>query len=73
MNDKNYESQRAEAQKLANEAAHSSPDYARRGGCDFGLERNFFGTYRFWRLPLPHNRCGHELRCEIVLPEINRF
>jgi hypothetical protein len=65
---------RAEAQRLANDAARTTPDYSRKGGCDWGLEYNeLFNTFSFRRLPLPHNRYGHELRMEVVRPEINRF
>lgn len=71
---KTYEEARNEAQRLANEAARATPDYAKKGGCDWGLERNkIFKEYSIYRLPLPHNRYGFELRCEVVMPEINRF
>lgn len=71
---KDYDEARAAAQKLANEAAMLMPDYAKRGGCDWMLERNeLFKTYSIRRLPLPQNRYGHELRAEVVMPEINRF
>lgn len=71
---KTWDAARAEAQKLANEAAKLTPDYAKRGGCDWGLEFN--NLFKFWtirRLPLPQNRYGFETRCEVVMPEINRF
>ncbi len=72
--DAKYTAARAEAQLAANEAARATPDYAKKGGCDFGLEYNkLFKTFSFRRLPLPQNRYGHELRCEVVMPEINRF
>jgi len=71
---KDYNEAREEAQRLANEAARAMPDYAKKGGCDWGLEYNsLFKTYAIRRLPLPHNRYGHELQCEVVLPELNRF
>ncbi len=71
---KDYSVARAEVQKLANAAALAAPDYAKKGGCDFMLEKNpYYKTYFWRRLPLPQNRFGHELRCEVVMPEINRF
>jgi hypothetical protein len=74
MDRKDYKKVREEVQKMANDAARASPAYAKKGGCDFGLEFNsLFKEYNFFRLPLPENRCGHELRCEVVMPEINRF
>lgn len=36
-------------------------------GYDFGVERNAFG-YTYFMLPRAENRCGHELRCEVVHP-----
>lgn len=39
-------------------------------GKDFGLEKNsLFNYFRFFGLPNPENRRGHELRCEVVRPE----
>ena len=71
---KSYVEARTEAQRLANEAAKTSPEYAKKGGCDWRLEYNpLFKEYSIGRLPLPQNRYGFELRCEVVMPEINRF
>lgn len=71
---KTYKEARDEAQRLANEAARLMPDYAKKGGCDWMLEHNsLFKEYSIRRLPLPNNRYGHELRAEVVMPEINRF
>lgn len=54
-----YTACRADAQTEAN-----------RSGADQGLEYNpLFKFYRFWRLPKPENRFGHELRCEVVRSE----
>lgn len=50
---------RAEAQARANES-----------GQEIGLEANdLFRTFNSFALPLPQNRQGHELRCEVVRPE----
>ncbi len=71
---KDYNLARAAVQKEANDAARADPDYAKKGGCDFMLEKNpLFKTWSWRRLPLPQNRYGHELRVEVVMPEINRF
>lgn len=49
---------RAEAQKKADEM-----------GYDYGLEANdIFKTFSHFMLPCAKNRCGHELRCEVVHP-----
>jgi hypothetical protein len=54
-----YRECRAQAQAAAN-----------RTGYDHGLEANdLFKTFRFFMLPRKENRCGHELRCEVVHPE----
>ena len=70
---KTYDEARAVAQAKANDMARANPGYAKRGGCDFGLERYPGGGYHVFLLPLPRNRFGHELACEVVMPEINRF
>jgi hypothetical protein len=37
-------------------------------GFDRGLESNeLFRSFRFFMLPQKQNRCGHELRCEVVM------
>jgi len=42
---------------------------ARQLQMDVGIELNkLFGTYHVFLLPTPQNRCGHELRCEVVTP-----
>lgn len=54
-----YQTARAEAQAKANAT-----------GFDHGLERNdLFKSFRVFMLPRRENRCGHELRCEVVSPE----
>lgn len=63
----NYHEIRAKAQAEANATAQAYPEYARKGGCQFGIEKHCFG-YSYFRLPLPQNRQGHELRCEVVTP-----
>lgn len=74
LKDRMYHDARAKAQQQANEAAKAMPDYAKKGGCDWGLEWNaLYKEYMMRRLPLPQNRFGHELRCEAVMPELNRF
>ena len=56
---KDYRDARARAQALAN-----------RLGADVGLEYNsLFREYSIFGLPRKANRCGHELRCEVVYPE----
>jgi hypothetical protein len=56
---KDYRVARAEAQKRANEF-----------GYDYGLEKNkLFNTYTVFILPRMENRCGHELRCEVISAE----
>lgn len=53
-----YRTARAEAQRKANEL-----------GFDHGLEANdLFRTWHVFLLPEPKNRCGYELRCEVVIP-----
>lgn len=42
-------------------------DKANRLGMDIGLARDAFG-YSTFLLPRPENRCGHELRCEVIRP-----
>lgn len=49
------------AQKLADQPPHHS----------YGIEKNLSGIGDSWHvflLPLPKNRYGHELRCEVVDP-----
>lgn len=54
-----YRKVRAEAQAKANAL-----------GIDVGLEANdLFREWRFFLLPKAENRRGHELRCEVVMPE----
>ncbi len=49
-----YDAAKAAAQKSANES-----------GFDYGVEK--LGTeFRSFMLPQKRNRCGHELRCEVV-------
>ncbi len=51
-----YIAARRDAQRKANET-----------GFDYGLEFNpLFKTWRSFMLPQARNRCGHELRCEVV-------
>lgn len=51
-----YRAVRAEAQAAAN-----------ADGYDRGIEANdLFRTFRSFMLPQKTNRCGHELRCEVV-------
>lgn len=57
----NYETTRRGAQEMANQSGH-----------DVGIEkRNEFGAtvYSASYLPKPENRCGWELRCEVVQPD----
>ena len=54
-----YRTARALAQSAANES-----------GYDYGLEYNsVFFEYRVFLLPARQHRSGHELRCEVVMPE----
>lgn len=41
-------------------------------GTDQGIEKNQYttGGFRVFMLPRPENRCGHELRCEVVTPAL---
>lgn len=40
-------------------------------GYDYGIERNdLFKEFRVFMLPMKSNRCGHELRCEVVHPTL---
>jgi hypothetical protein len=55
MNRKNYSEVRAKAQ------AEADAD-----GFDRGLEK-FYDGYSYRMLPEKRNRCGHELRCEVVM------
>lgn len=56
---KAYEAARAKAQAKANET-----------GYDHGIERNdLFKEFHVFMLPQRHNRCGHELTCEVVMCE----
>ena len=46
-------------------------DKANATGCDHGIEQNkLFRTYREFLLPMAKFRTGHELRCEVVHPEL---
>lgn len=65
-----YEEFRARAQKEANEAARLNPEYAARRGCEWGIWKNAFGEFTMMRLPLPQNRAGMELQCDVVYPEL---
>ncbi len=59
MNNKDYKIVRAFAQQRANAT-----------GFDHGVSKNsLFGTYEARMLPRAENRCGDELRCEVVHPE----
>lgn len=54
--DAKYRSARDEAQRRADAS-----------GCDVGIERNdLLREFRVFGLPRRENRCGHELRCEVV-------
>jgi hypothetical protein len=54
-----YDVVRAEAQEKANDT-----------GFDYGIEQDpFFMSFRSFMLPRKTNRCGHELRCEVVMCE----
>ncbi len=54
-----YEEARAEAQRRANET-----------GFDIGVELNdVFKNFSVFMLPRRENRCGHELKCEVVMAE----
>lgn len=56
---RSYQVARAEAQARANAL-----------GCDVGLEANdLFRTWHTFLLPARQYRQGHELRCEVVMPE----
>lgn len=65
----NYKEIRQTAQLEANKAALANPEYAAIGGCDFGIWENAFG-FTYMRLPLPKNRFGKELSCEVVSPAL---
>jgi hypothetical protein len=56
--DDEYRTVRAEAQRRANQS-----------GVDYGVEK-LGGHYRYFMLPQKKNRTGHELRCEVVMPEL---
>jgi len=57
--DTKYRAARAKAQQSANET-----------GYDYGLEANdVFREFSVFMLPQKQNRCGHELRCEVVSSE----
>jgi len=57
---KNY----GEAYAYARKQTMLLPNY------DFGLERNrVFNTFTVFMLPAPEYRCGHELRCQVVVPD----
>jgi len=54
--DAKYRAARAEAQRAAN-----------ADGYDRGIEANdLMKEWRVFMLPQKRNRCGHELRCEVV-------
>lgn len=42
-------------------------DKANRIGMDVGIARDAFG-YSTFLLPRPENRCGRDLRCEVIRP-----
>ena len=43
---------------------------ANADGMDRGIERNdLFREFRVFMLPRRENRCGHEMRCEVVSAE----
>ena len=53
--------------KLARKDAQEKADLT---GHDYGIELNsLFKTYSVFILPQRKNRCGHELRCEVVHPQ----
>lgn len=55
---RSYKNVRIQAQTEANEM-----------GCDFGLEFNkLFKEYNYFILPSEKNRCGFQLRCEVIRP-----
>jgi hypothetical protein len=43
-------------------------------GQDHGIEKQHaaYGGFSVFMLPRPEHRCGHELRCEVVSPELAR-
>lgn len=50
----------------AHEEAQSKADLT---GHDHGIEANdLMKTWHVFMLPMAKNRCGHELRCEVVHP-----
>ena len=53
-----------EAYKYARKQASEMPNF------DFGLERNkHMNTFAVFMLPAPEYRRGHELRCQVVVPD----
>jgi hypothetical protein len=55
--DTRYRDARSDAQARANET-----------GYDYGIELNeLFKTWHVFMLPMKKHRCGHELRCEVVM------
>ena len=53
------------------DAYDAAVDDARRYKCDIGIEK-LNGEFRVFMLPKPKNRCGFELRCEVVTPDSPR-
>ena len=54
------------------DAYDAAVDDARRYKCDIGIEK-LGGQFRVFMLPKPENRCGFELRCEVVTPDSPRI
>lgn len=48
------------------EAKRKAQASADETGFDYGVEKNAFG-FSCFMLPQKRNRCGHELRCEVVM------
>ena len=50
------------------EAFNQAVEMANRLNMDVGLMRNALGGWSIFLLPLPENRRGGELRCQVVTP-----
>ncbi len=53
------------------DAYDAAVEDSRRYKCDIGLEK-LNGAFRLFFLPNQQNRCGFELRCEVVTPDSPR-
>jgi len=59
--------QTADGMAKYKEALEGAQKKANETGFDYGLERNdLFKSFHVFVLPRRENRCGHELRCEVV-------